>query len=471
MMPKKWIAGALAVLMLLSGCSKKQKDPEKSSVPSGETSSSSQQTGGKIPGKAEESSKPEVSEPEITVDPVLTALQEEITKNGALFGVAYLGYADLPGWEDVCVYLEAGGFADEFPFLTGIDEDHAVLHEGGEVYVVVPAGDDVRLTVSDYVMDESNDYIPDRGEDLLETEDGKPLVLRGNVSEIVPNLLITAESGFEAFEYNPCLSGMDGTLVAEGGIYDFTPYELLMGGYDPVPDEAFTLNTWYSQYYDGDGNLWAMTLDLAPDGSAEYTYGWPFSGNVERYEGQWISDGGTGLRLEMTGGMIDDMGEYIPGEQGEFISELTWDMESSGLSLHHEGGDPLLYGTEDCWYPFMSFNGWHLVNLWTSDEAFHGWRYKLQLFDTEECIFSIHEADGAELVSYEGWWYYSDDGQLSLNMMLSSGEHPENPELEFFSGGYQLDGWDPYNMTLSYLSGEILTLEMEETGSASFAGY
>ena len=57
---------------------------------------------------------------------------------------------------------------------------------------------------------------------------------------------------------------------------------------------------------------------------------------------------------------------------------------------------------------------------------------------------------------------------LSLNMMSSRSEHPEDPELEYFSGQYRVESSEPADMALFYVSGEILTLDMEETGKASF---
>jgi len=479
-MRKKWIAMLLTFLLLLSGCGGEDVDPSGSETPTppateqgdGTQPSPSKPSGGKIPGKLDGNG----GDPE---DPELAALQEELAGSGALFGVAYLGYAELPGWEDVCVYVEANGYADEFPFLLGVMEDHAVLHEGGEVYAVVPAGKDVSLTISEFLMDE-DDYIPDRGEDLLTVTDGKPLLLRGNVSEIVPNLLITAEKGSKSVEYNPCISGMDGSLVVDECVYDFTTYDLVMGGYpgyDPVPDPVFTLNTWYARHYDGDGNLLAMTLMLNPDGTVEYSYGWPYSGVFEQFAGTWSEErmgdeiGDMHLLLELTGGPVDDLGEPIQGEQYEMSCDFAWDLQGSALVLSHEDGSPLLYGTEGDWYTFMSFDGFHMVNNWTSLSEYRDWYYDLQLFENGECIFSIGDADGGQMVSYEGWWYLTEENTLSLNLMRSSGEHPESPELEYISGEYLVENWEPTSMTLAFVSGEILTLDMEETTKASFFGY
>lgn len=43
-------------------------------------------------------------------------------------------------------------------------------------------------------------------------------------TEIVPNVIISTDS----FDYRPCLSGTDSTLVTEDGVYDFSTYEEIL---------------------------------------------------------------------------------------------------------------------------------------------------------------------------------------------------------------------------------------------------
>ena len=56
-------------------------------------------------------------------------------------------------------------------------------------------------------------------------------------------------------------------------------------------------------------------------------------------------------------------------------------------------------------------------------------------------------------------------------MMLSDGVHPETPELEYISGEYLVENWELDEMTLSFNSGTILTLDMEEYAKETFFGY
>ena len=47
------------------------------------------------------------------------------------------------------------------------------------------------LTVQAFLSNESNHYQGEPGEILYESQDGRPVVLIGNVSDIIPNLLVT----------------------------------------------------------------------------------------------------------------------------------------------------------------------------------------------------------------------------------------------------------------------------------------
>ncbi|MBE6030603.1 MAG: hypothetical protein E7225_03275 [Clostridiales bacterium] len=400
----------------------------------------------------------------------LTEIQKEISNLDCLIGISYLGYAEVPEYSDIGVYTAANGFDDMFPFIKEISEDNTVLVEGGALYVVVPADDSITLTISDVIISEETDYIPVKGEDYLTAAPGEPVLLRGN--ENMPNLWITAETDSgETLGYYPSFSGYDGLLIDAEYVYDFSPYDRILEiweGYDPVPDPVYTLNTWYAREYDIEGNLYDMTLNLYSDGTATYSYGWPDSDVVESFEGIWIDQGDDVLEFELYGGPVEPDGYPIEGEQYDLTGEFSVEYLGSMMTLLHESGTPLLYGTEECYYYFMPFDGQHLVNFWRSESQYSDWYYDLQLFETGECTFTIRDAELTTLAVYTGEWYLTEDNAISLYLMLESGEHPESPELDFINGEYNVEKWDPEGLTISFSSGHILTIDMEADYEATF---
>jgi len=457
-MMKRWIAIVMACVFLLSGCGKKDEiqpgKPTKQPTVSQPAADSSQPTG-----PAADSAQ-------------LAALRAEINDSGALMGVAYLGYAELPFFEDVTVYLEANGFGDKYPFLYEIPEERIVRQEGCEIYAVVPASADVKLTVWEYGMDDGASF-PEPGEELLQSGDGQPILLMGNISDIVPNLLVRAEEkdGLSA-DYAPCLSLEDFFLNPGEGVYDFTPTEMLgqYGPQGPVVTASALYGTWHARQYDESDELWAMTLTLERDGRAVYYYGYPYSDILERFEGTWSMEENQQLVLDLYGGPQSWDGSETSGEQYQMSSRFHYDFHGSALVLMHEDGNPLLYDTEGYLYEFLPFDGFYMMGDWVAESEYWGWTYELRLLDNGECWLSIYDDFDEQLVDYEGWWSVNDD-VLDLSMSLSYGQHPESPELDYIAGSYGVSMSGPDDLTLEYGSGTILTVNMEGYGFENFVRY
>ena len=73
--------------------------------------------------------------------------------------------------------------------------------------------------------DPLNDTSP-VGDVLYESADGAPVCLRGNISDIMPNMEVTVSGNGGEAVYRPALSLMDGavSIIADcGSVYDFTP--------------------------------------------------------------------------------------------------------------------------------------------------------------------------------------------------------------------------------------------------------
>ena len=223
--------------------------------------------------------------------------------------------------------------------------------------------------------------------------------------------------------------------------------------------------TWYTRAPDGDGILRAMELSLWYNGTAEYRYGIPDSDVLEAFEGQWSEADGT-LTLELHGGPVDSEGKAVAGDAYDTLCSLAWSCGDGRLSLRHVGGDPLLYDTVGAEFDFLTFDSGLLAGTWSADAIYRDWIYDLSLQEDGACLFKISEA-GEELALYRGRWFMSDDSYVSLDLSLSSGQHPESPEMEQISGTYLAER-NGRAMDFSFVSGGILTLNMEETGSESF---
>ena len=152
----------------------------------------------------------------------LTLLRQEIADSGSLLGVAYLGVmADADS--DITEWLADSGWTQTFPFLAELTAQQTVTQPGNEVYCIVPADEKAGLTVRAYNL--LDDAFP-AGDVLYESAGGAPVCLRGNVSDIMPNMEVTVSGAGGETVYRPALSLMDGavSVIADGGsVYDFTP--------------------------------------------------------------------------------------------------------------------------------------------------------------------------------------------------------------------------------------------------------
>ena len=205
----------------------------------------------------------------------IARFREELSADGSLCGVAFLGCSS----EDFDVFyhwLEVTAYFTEYPFLAELTEEQTVLASGEEWYVVVPADDTLSLSVSSVYLDET-DFRLKAGETLLQTENGSPVLLRGNVSDIMPNLMITLIKDQEILlEYCPSLSLKDGYLQSAEGVYDFTNYD---GFFEAESENSFvTPITLYKashtkEYLENGVQLCTgsrMTLQLNEEDSSRY---------------------------------------------------------------------------------------------------------------------------------------------------------------------------------------------------------
>ncbi len=136
--------------------------------------------------------------------------------------MGYLGFASDDAEAEA---LWQASIAD-FPFL--VDAELFLGSPGTELYLLIPErGSVVRLYA--YEVTEENGFAGSRGELLYEAVDPmSPILLRCNVSDIMPNVQIEVTPAFgEPFTYEPMMSLQDGTLQTPGlapFVLDLTRY-------------------------------------------------------------------------------------------------------------------------------------------------------------------------------------------------------------------------------------------------------
>ena len=286
---------------------------------------------------------------EIIPSAELTALQSEIANDGKLIGVAYLGWleGDL---KTACKDLAGLDYTKDFPFLRANVKQ--AENEGYRMYMIIPADKEVSVSVCKCEFDE--EYMPYGGEELV--SGNEPILIRGNISDTIPNLYVVAQKGSKKVEYTPMQSGMDGRLEnSENKIFDFTPYDLMseFSAYDRVPDAVFC-GSWIAFANDGVGEERALGLEINPDGTVSYVYGIGNSEILEQFEGTWTLDENDILKLELVGGPPESIQNPVVPEPYDCNPSFTWEMTAEGLNLTHIDGDEILFGTKGQTFQFVT---------------------------------------------------------------------------------------------------------------------
>ena len=157
----------------------------------------------------------------------LADLRETIRAAGAVLGCAYLGSTNGEESADLTALLEGADSLTAYPFLREIPAEQVVAPGGWDIYCIVPADEDVSITVNEFGWPSWDAEGPVAGEVLWESGSGTPLCIAANVSDIMPDtqITVTAADG-TAVIYQPFLSLRDGSLAVpeDGTVYDFTVY-------------------------------------------------------------------------------------------------------------------------------------------------------------------------------------------------------------------------------------------------------
>jgi len=341
-MTKRTIALILAVMVMLSlaGCGKKPKTEATTAMPT-TAAAATENTAA-----AEEMTVQTESQAESE----LSIIRNDMFMMGNMAAVAYLGYYEGGELEE---YLETVADREECAFLFEIDDDHYVELEGDELYCVIPCDEQAEVTVYKWVVDESNNFEGEPGDVMYHSEKGEPVLIKGNISDIVPNIMVeVADKDERIIEYTPFLSGIDGTLVKPmygETILDITPYENL--GYDFSFDPEILLLTeyWETEAYSSYNEIYSGSFAFREDGRAEFMYGYEGEIYSVFYEGKFYESEDPDhpedtyiLELEL----IENNSKYLAEEKtvSAFrFSNSPWDIY---VNMEYIEGDAL-FGIED----------------------------------------------------------------------------------------------------------------------------
>jgi len=284
-----------------------------------------------------------VPETENTPSPYLENFREVLGDND-FCAVAHLGYLDGSYYE-IMSHVEDLGMLEEFPFLEIPKENYLPL-AGGELYAVIPADDDAAITVYTGVMDET-DFTVKADKKLAEFTGGEPVLLKCNVSEIMPNVVFEITANGVMHTYSPSLSGENGQLVETAGVYDFSPYDVLLAGIADGADYVFC-DKWLTTEPDRAGDPMVLCLNLMPDGTAEYACGPANSEFIDAFVGTWSLD------------VQSDVIRLLLGA-GQLECEFSWELDGYYLKLTHLRGDELLEGSAGGTFRFMNEYDFHNI--------------------------------------------------------------------------------------------------------------
>ncbi len=265
-----------------------------------------------------------------TESAALTAFRETLAERQAPWAIAYLG--DLSSEQSLETLVAEG--AETYPFLAEIPDEQVVTTEGTEVYCLVPGTTDAACTVQTCTVGESGDPVP---QGTLYEGDGQPVLLVCNVSDVLPNLLVTITGPDGSAEtYAPCRSLCDGSvaLPADSAAYDFSLYPDAPTGQTQT---AF-IGAWTAAVSQ-DGSQLLCGLDFCDDGTMTYRVGYSDS--------EWIDC------LEGTFYVIETSSQYPVGSVlfeltstmggSDFWGVFSLEPTGSTLTVTLVSGDPLLH--------------------------------------------------------------------------------------------------------------------------------
>ena len=168
------------------------------------------------------SAKQEYTEPEDVTYMRLLAGEDEYRACVLYLGGSYEVTTDVQQVLDSQTDLrELWGFVYDIP------EDHYVVSPDGgcDLYCIFPQDPEATLFVYEVSLTDDAEHPLQRGKQLYYSEDGQPILLLCNISDIAPNTEVELyPSTGEELVFSLSLSGENGHVVQADGVCDFTIY-------------------------------------------------------------------------------------------------------------------------------------------------------------------------------------------------------------------------------------------------------
>lgn len=182
-----------------------------------------------------------IKNPISTDDPIVdiqpkNPVRETLKQNNDLFGIAFLGYYEH-GYDELNEYFTS---IDIDAFIKDIDQKHYIETAGDELYCIVTQSETAEITVYESILDENAETMLKKGKQLYHSSDGQPIIVKGNLSDLYPDLWITVKEDATSVDYHPYIDLMTGKVsqpVNGPTLYDFTQYDKV------IPAQPFDTET------------------------------------------------------------------------------------------------------------------------------------------------------------------------------------------------------------------------------------
>ena len=155
-----------------------------------------------------------------------SATVEETTETGTKATTEKAGSESAIKWQDSSVVAiktseQFKKLAERLPQLNDIDHI-AVDAPGEELYLVIPRHKNANVTVYEYTFEMATKEKPEKsGLVYYQKETGDPIIVKGNISDICPNMQIELKSGNgETYTFSPSLSLENGKLYVTKGMQE-----------------------------------------------------------------------------------------------------------------------------------------------------------------------------------------------------------------------------------------------------------